>query len=247
MDLSFLRIILALTSVWLCSCTPNGDGSLLEEIQKQEDKTDVVEEPCDTIDPNLFNPYYKPFYKGLTMKKVFESLNHHDPIISSTASGPFESLNHYDPIISSTASGPGNPLKIDCYPDYSDSGTGIYYYHFFDLENNEFGIVQINVSLSGEGFWMGDTTQRINSIFIRGRCEQFDQLLPLRKEGLRMLLEGQLEKIDKNLYGYSEEDYRFWYLTQNSRIDAVLIERVYCNNDISPPAEIQNLYKLNNR
>ena len=225
MNLSFLRIVLALTFVCLHSCTPNGNGSVMEEILKPEDNADVVEELCDTVNANLFNPFYKPFYSGLTMTKVFESFNNQDPIISSTASGP------------------GNPLKIDCYPSYSDSGTGIYYYHFMDFEKGEFGTVHIKVSLWGDGFWMGDTTQRINSIFIRGRCEPFDQLLPLGREGSIMLLDREMEKIDTNLFSYSEDDYRFWYLTKNDRIDAVLIERIYCKNHITEPAEIQGYYK----
>ena len=226
MNTVYLLILIFSMALSSLSCTPEKSDPSKLPSQNKRALNAQPSELKDTLSPKHFNPNYKPFYNGLTMKMVFEALNN-------------------DSHVQSTASGPGNPLKIDCYPNYSDDGTGTYYYHLFDSENARYGTFQINVSLWGKGFWMGDTTQRINSILIIGEHEIFDQILPFKRDLSAYQLDSLMEKVDSGMYTFTQNDYQFWYTTKNSNIQAILIKRSYCPKATLQPTELWNNAKIN--
>ena len=225
MKIVYLRILVISLTLSSLSCTSvKSEPSKLPSQNKRALQAQLSELK-DTISQKHFDPNYKPFFKGLTMKMIFEVLNN-------------------DSHVQSTASGPGNPLKIDCYPNYSDDGTGTYYYHLFDSENSRYGTFQINVSIWGKGFWMGDTTQRINSILIIGEHAIFDQILPFKRDLSVSQLDSLMEKVETGVYTFKQNDYQFWYTTENSNIHAILIKRSYCPQTTLQPTELWNNVKI---
>lgn len=156
------------------------------------------------FDSLIFNPNYKPFFGGLTVAKLWEL---------------YRSDN--------TASGMGNPLKILCHSSYADSGTGIYYYY------NRSGFdCDVSVSIWNDGFYNGDTSQRINNISVYHRNCKFNYLLPFQV-GQRINTDSDsLISIDSSIVLYRKEDYEFYLLTQNRTINAIYIKRNYCRDEV---------------
>lgn len=176
-------------------------------------KVDLIENKNET-DTSLFNPFYKPFYGGLTMAKIFKLYKNDN-----------------------TASGPGNPLKIKCYQNYTDSATGTY--HYFDrLNYTDRADCHVNVSIWKKGFYDGDTNQRINSIFIESENFKFNKILPFTVGQRLDDIIDTIVLIDSNIYRYEEKDYKFLLFTQNKVIRTVYIKRFYCEKESLSENEI---------
>lgn len=173
---------------------------------------------CISQTTKTFNPEYMPFYGNLNMKTI-------------------QNLN-WD----NNASGPANPLEIECYPNYSDKGTGIYYY--FSKENGFECIV--NVSIFQKGFFNHDTNQRINSLILFNENSMLNDYFPFK---IGSSVKSKLEEFTKHnseLLSTRINDYLFWIvLDKDKKIYGMKVERLYCkmenekNYYLSPPLSLK--------
>ena len=199
--ISFLTLILA-----VISCQNDESKTSQEKIIKNDTLTTGQSEnkiPVIKADTTLFNPYYKPFYGGLTFSDVYALYRHNN-----------------------TASGPGNPMKMDCYPEYRDSGQGTY--HYLDLDGL---YCNVSVSLWHDGFY-DDTNSRINSVLIFNKNCKIAAYFPYRVGQKIYAPNDSVKQFDAGIYLYKKDDYEFYLKVISGIIKAVYIKRLYCKEEI---------------
>jgi len=201
----FLGLSITIFIVFACDSNQNNSRPEKEEnVYKNTNDVKFSDEVNKELDTSLFNPYYMPFYGNLTMAKLFKLYKHN-----------------------STASGPGNSFSINCYDNYNDSATGTYHY-YWGFEQH----CDVNVSIWKKGFYDGDTTQRINSIYIGNKNCKINSFFPLK---VGQIISNECDStmfVSCNTCVYREKDYIFLLYVENKLIEAIFIKRLYCHDEI---------------